>query len=218
MELQAVRLLRDPAQIRYSPTHARLHEGLLSDPNQPPEPARIQPEENPSEEQSRILAKTLLTPDSEPLNLFRTLVKYPEMMKRVNALGGMFMAHGSLSPREREIVILRVAWNSDCDYEFAQHAPIGRRMGLTDIEIASLGQSGPAGGWDDTDRAVIQFTDEVMAAGEASESTWEALTRNHDEIQLIELTLLVGYYQMLAGFLKTLRVPLEEGSERLPKP
>lgn len=189
----------------------------MSTSNPPIEQARIQPEENPDEEQSRILGKTLLTPDSEPLNLFRVLVKYPEMMKRVNALGGMFMAHGSVSPREREIVILRVAWNSDCDYEFAQHAPIGRRVGLSEEEIESLGQQDGDADWDGSDLAVIRFTDELMSGGEASEETWAALSKNHDENQLIELVLLVGYYQMLAGFLKTLRVPLEEGSEGLPK-
>lgn len=182
----------------------------------PGNPPRIEPELNPDEEQSRILAKTLLTPDSDPLNLFRVLVKYPEMMKRVNALGGMFMAHGSLPPREREIVILRVAWNSGCDYEFAQHAPIGRRVGLSDEEIGALGRPPGEASWTESDAAVIRFTDEIMNNLEASDETWSCLARSHDEDQLIELSLLVGYYQMLSSFLKTTRVPLEEGSERLP--
>lgn len=174
---------------------------------------RIHPETDLDEEQSRILDKTLLTPDSEPLNLFRVLVRYPEMMKRVNALGGMFMAHGSLPDREREMVILRVAWNSSCDYEFAQHAPIGRRVGLDDAEIEALGRPADEGDWNEPDLALIRFTDELMADLEASEETWTAVSRTHDENQLIELSLLVGYYQMLAAFLRTLRVPLEDGAQ-----
>lgn len=179
---------------------------------------RIEPERSPNEEQARILQKTLLTPDSEPLNLFRVLVKYPEMMKRVNALGGMFMAHGSLPPREREIVILRVAWNTECDYEFAQHAPIGRRVGLSDEEIRALGKPLGERDWSADDSALIRFTDELMEHSQVSEETWRNVSHAHDDDQMIELSLLVGYYQMLAGFLKTARVPLEEGAEALPYP
>lgn len=211
--------LRDLIEIRYSPTHVSHRLGTtLTERDRPMAQSRIEPEFEPDAEQSRILSKTLLTPESEPLNLFRALVRYPEMMKRVNALGGMFMAHGSLPPREREIVILRVAWNSRCDYEYAQHAPIGRRVGLSDEEIEALGEPVEKSNWSDSDEAVILFTDELMADLEASDETWSTLAESHDMNQLIELSLLVGYYQMLAGFLKTARVPLEEGSERLPTP
>jgi len=137
-------------------------------------------------------------------------------MKRVNALGGMFMAHGSLPPRERELVILRVAWNTDCDYEYAQHAPIGKRVGLSDEEIRALSKPVGESKWNATDLALIRFTDELTEHSEVTEETWRALAGGHDEDQMIELSLLVGYYQMLAGFLKTTRVPLEDGAEALP--
>lgn len=178
---------------------------------------RIAPEDSPNEEQALLLSKTLLTPDSEPLNLFRVLVRYPELMKRVNALGGMFMAHGSLPPREREIVILRVSWNSGCDYEFAQHAPIGRRVGLTDRDIEQLGDPIESGDWDEDDAALIRLTDEIMADLSVSEETWQLLARSHDPNQMMELVLLAGYYRMLAGFLEAVRIPLEEGSLRFPQ-
>lgn len=177
---------------------------------------RIAPEAAPDEEQSGLLSKTLITPDSEPLNLFRVLVRYPELMKRVNALGGMFMAHSSLPSREREIVILRVSWSSGCEYEFAQHAPIGRRAGLTQEEIDLLGRPVDAGDWDEEDAALIRLTDEIVQDLEVSDETWDLVSRRHDVNQMMELVLLAGYYQMLAAFLQTLRVPLEEGSERFP--
>jgi AhpD family alkylhydroperoxidase len=177
---------------------------------------RISPEETPDDEQTRLLSKTLLAPDSEPINLFRVLVRYPELMRRVNALGGMFMAHGSLPPREREVVILRVAWNSGCEYEFAQHAPIGRRIGLTQREIESLGKPVEEGDWDEGDTALIRLTDEVTHDHEVSDEVWQLASKGHDDNQMMELVLLAGYYQMLATFLKTVRMPLEEGSPRFP--
>ena len=178
---------------------------------------RIHADSTPSDEQSRMLAKTLLTPSSEPLNLYRVLVRYPELMKRVNALGGLFMVHGSLPVRERELVILRVARNSRCDYEFAQHAPIGLRAGLSERQIEDLGQPIYSGHWDESDLGLLRLADEVMDSLEVSNETWDLVSQSHDENQMMELLMLVGYYKMLAAFLKTVGVPLEEGCFGLPQ-
>jgi AhpD family alkylhydroperoxidase len=158
----------------------------------------------------------LIAPSSEPLNLFKVLVRSPELMKRVNALGGLFMAHGSLQERERELVILRVAWNSGCDYEFAQHAPIGRRFGLSHEEIRNLGRKPEAGDWGEVDLGLIRLTDELMYHLEASDATWDLVSRGRDHGQMMELVLLVGYYQMLAAFARTVRVPIEPDREGFP--
>ncbi|MDH3463894.1 MAG: carboxymuconolactone decarboxylase family protein [Acidimicrobiia bacterium] len=177
---------------------------------------RVSPETNPDEEQARILAKTLLTPSSEPLNLFRVLVRYPELMKRVNGLGGLFMAHGSLDTREREMVILRVARRTSCDYEFAQHSPIGIRVGLTEEEIRQLGMPIEDGSWAEDEAKLLEFADQIVADLDVSDQLWDSVASRHEPGQMMELALLVGYYRMLAGFIRTLRIPLEEGAVGLP--
>lgn len=176
---------------------------------------RIQPVVDPTEEQAQLLSKTLLAPGSEPLNLFKVLANYPELMKRVNGLGGMFMAHGSLSKREREMVILRVAWRSHCDYEYAQHYDIAKAAGLSEKEIRDLGLPISDGEWSSADRALLDFADEAIDAATVSDETWDALSTNHSQDQMMELILLVGFYRMLAGFLNAARVPLEEGRPTL---
>jgi AhpD family alkylhydroperoxidase len=151
------------------------------------------------------------------MNLFRVLVRHPELMRRVNALGGLFMAHGSLPVREREMVILRVAWNSGCAYEFAQHAPIALRSGLSEEEIRELGQPVDVGAWEESDRGILQLADEIMARLEVTNATWDLVSRSHSDEQMMELVILTGFYQMLAAFLKTARVPLDEGSLGFPE-
>jgi alkylhydroperoxidase family enzyme len=178
---------------------------------------RLAPEFEVDDQQSRLLSMTVMAPSTEPLNLFRVLVRYPELMKRVNALGGLFMAHGSLAEREREIVILRVAWNTRCEYEFAQHAPIGRQHGLTEGQIRDLGRPLDLSSWTDSDRDLILFVDESMTQLEVADRTWDLVLRSHTEEQMMELVLLIGFYVMLAAFLKTARVPLEEGSVGFPE-
>ena len=53
--------------------------------------------------------------------------------------------------------------------------------------------------------------DQLTAAHDLDDETWAALRERYDDAQLIELCMLVGDYAMIAGVLKSLRVPLENG-------
>ena len=45
------------------------------------------------------------------LNIFKTMARTPKALKRFNVWGGYILGRGtSLSPRERELVILRTGW------------------------------------------------------------------------------------------------------------
>ncbi len=169
---------------------------------------RVEPVTAPTDEQRELLSKTLITPGSPPLNLFATLAHYPRLMKRVNALGGLFMAHGTLPTREREIVILRAAWRVGSEYEWAQHRVIGRREGLTDEEIERV-RVEALDGWSADDRALLLATDELCARDDLEDATWSALTARWSVEQMLELVVMIGFYRMLGGFLRTLRVQVD---------
>jgi 4-carboxymuconolactone decarboxylase len=57
-----------------------------------------------------------------------------------------------LSPRIREVALLRVVLRRDCDYLWSHHLPIARRAGLTDHEIDTIRRGKLA---DDADQAVL---------------------------------------------------------------
>ncbi|MGH3632207.1 MAG: hypothetical protein ACRDRL_32795, partial [Sciscionella sp.] len=52
----------------------------------------------------------------------------------------------------------------------------------------------------------------LVADHDLDADTWAALRAHYDEQQMIELCMLVSNYAMIAGVLKSLRVPLEGGS------
>lgn len=169
---------------------------------------RIQPVESPDEVQAELLSKTLLTKDGRPLNLFATLAHNPLLLKRFNALGGFFLRHGALPGRERELVILRVASRTGSRYEHAQHVVIGRQVGLSDAEIARV--SGPVEEWPEDEQTLLRFVDEMIDSDGGEVSTWEALSTRFPEQQMLELSLLVGFYRMLAAFLVVVDVQIED--------
>ena len=178
--------------------------------------ARIAPVSEPTEEQQELLSKTLLGPDGRALNVFATLAHHPHLLRRVNALGGLFMAHGSLPPRERELLILRTAYRIGSDYEWAQHVVIGRRAGLTDDEIARVARPADDGAWTDGERALLAAADELYEGDDVGTETWAALERDWSTEQLLELVVMVGFYRMLGGYLRAARVQLEPGMETTP--
>lgn len=168
---------------------------------------RVSPVQDPTPEVAELLAKTMSDDAGVPLSIFRTMARHPRMMKRFNVLGGFFLTRGELPPRERELCILRTAWRSGSEYEWAQHVLIGRDAGLTDAEVERVALGGD---WSDADAALLRLADEVTEHADVSDTTWTELTERYTDSQLCELVLLVGFYRMTAGFLNAAGVVKED--------
>jgi len=154
--------------------------------------------------------------DGQALNIFLTLGHHPALLKRFNALGGAFLAHGLLPAREREIVILRIGWNCRSVYEFGQHTLMGRDAGLTEAEIAALATTRAGGPWSADEQALIGLADELCADDCVSEATFAALRRRWNDAEIVELVALAGFYRMVSGLLNTLGVEPEPGLPSWP--
>jgi AhpD family alkylhydroperoxidase len=173
------------------------------------QPPRLSEPETLDDRQRELLASMRAGPDGTPLNLFGVLAHHPLLLDRVAALGRVFLREGTLPPRERELVILRVAQSLRCRYEFAQHVRLGRDVGVTEADVERIVQPG-VDGWPTRDAAVLRFADELLESDDVGEASWNATAALLDAEQLLELVFLVGYYRMLAGFLRSTSVALED--------
>ncbi len=165
------------------------------------------------------LAATLesaLTIDGRPLNIVAVLAHHPKLLKRFNLLGGFLLNKGLLPERERELVILRIGWNAQAEYEFGQHTVIGRRCGLSDAEITSLTRPVGDHDWSDDDTALIALADELAADDVVSDATWTQLATRWSEAELIELLVVAGFYRLVSGFLNSAGVQLDDGVPGFP--
>jgi 4-carboxymuconolactone decarboxylase len=171
--------------------------------------SRIQPlkDEEFTEDQ-----KKLLEPFGDRiLNIFRTLVRMPKAFEAFNRWGGYILSRrNSLSPREREIVILRTGYLCKSGYEWAQHVKIAKREGLSDDEIARIKQ-GAGAGWSEADAALLRAADELHADQFVSEATWAALSAHFSEAQRMDLVFTVGQYTQVSMMLNSFGVQLEAG-------
>jgi 4-carboxymuconolactone decarboxylase len=175
-----------------------------------PSAPRIPPAEPPySPSIEAILDASKALGGDRPINIFTTMAHHGRALKHVFALGGTFLVAGNLPDRERELIILRVARNTGCEYEYAQHVSIGERAGLTRAEIESIVRDD--GDWAPADQVEHDLVDELCADDCVTDATWARLAEGHDERELVELVLVAGYYRMLAGFLNSAGVQLDPG-------
>jgi alkylhydroperoxidase family enzyme len=173
------------------------------------------PAEEWSEEIRSLLSATGRG-DGQPLNIFTTLARHPELFQTWLPFGGYLLLSGSLSLRDRELAILRTAYNCRSPYEWGQHVRISLDAGIDRDTIDRVVRGPEADGWDEREVALLTAADELHTEAAISDSTWAALARHYDERQLIELPVLVGQYHLVAFALNSLGVQPEPGLEPLP--
>jgi alkylhydroperoxidase family enzyme len=157
------------------------------------------------------LAKGLAGPDGSPLNIFATLANHPKLLKRWMVFANHVLSKSSLSPRHRELLILRTGWLCGSEYEWGQHVLIARGCGIGDDEIARV-QAGPdAAGWDPFEATLLRAADELHADAVVSDATWAALAARYDTEQLLDTVFTVGQYHTVAFALNSCGVQLDAG-------
>ena len=144
------------------------------------------------------------------LNIMRTLVRHPKLLKRWLVFANHVLFKSSLPARDREILILRIGWLCQAPYEFSQHVLIGKRAGLTDADIDRIKAGAEAGGLAPIEALLIRATDELHAGARLSDATWQALSEHYSTEQMIDIVFAVGNYNLVSMALNTFGVQLDD--------
>jgi alkylhydroperoxidase family enzyme len=169
--------------------------------------------EQRSPEQQRMLANR---PD---FNIYKTLAHNVQLYDRWTPLGRFLLNGTSLPPREREIVILRMGWLCQSEYEWSQHARIGQAkdVGLSAPEIQRIALGAAAPGWSKFDRTLLTMVDELRYDTKISDATWAALRARYSLEQTLEALFTAAQYQLVSMALNSLGVQLDPMlQDRLP--
>jgi alkylhydroperoxidase family enzyme len=150
-----------------------------------------------------------------PPNAVTTMLHHPNLAGSFLAYNSVLLNSSALGDRERELVILRVAWRSGSTYEWLQHARIADRYTITHAEIdaVTVGASAPC--WSGREADLLAATDQLMDGYVVDDETWSRLARHLDERQLVELVFVVGTYLCLAMAFNSFGVELDPELESL---
>jgi alkylhydroperoxidase family enzyme len=147
------------------------------------------------------------------LNIFRALSHSPEALRRFMKLGSYFLGEGKLDPRLRELAILRAGWLCRAPYEFSQHIAFGRRTGLSDEQIRAIAEPSSRH-FSPEELAILSFATEMTVDARVSDETFAAVRSLCSEEEIVELTMVTGFYNLVSRVLNTLDVDIDEPAVR----
>lgn len=173
------------------------------------------PESELTEEQRNIVAP-MKQRYGIVFNVLKTLMRNMNLLNSWNGFAAHIMANSTLDARLREMLIMRVGWLTQSDYEWGQHVLMSAPAGLTHADHLRLKEGPDAAGWNELEKALLQATDELIADAFIQDKTWNVLTRHLSTQQIMDAVFTVGQYNMLAMALNSLGVQREEGVPGFP--
>lgn len=141
-----------------------------------------------------------------PPNIFTTLARHRGLFRKWLRFAGALMPGGALPRDDSELLILRVAHNTGCAYEWSHHERIALMTGLTSEDVERARADADADGWTPRRHLLLRAADELHGERTISESLWAELRVELTDVELIELPMLVGHYEMVAMTLNALAV------------
>jgi len=171
-----------------------------------------------SPEESLSLAKSLDMPEPiAGLNIFRVLLHRPKTAKAISELLLSLLFESEIGHRRRELIIMRIGWATGSEYEWTQHWPLAQSMfECSAEELLALRDWTKADCFDETDRAVLAATDELLETGDLADSTWQACFSALGRDAAIDMVAAIGTWLLISKVARGLRVPLEEGVQGWP--
>lgn len=144
------------------------------------------------------------------LNILGLFAHHPELARAYNTLNGHLLYSSTLSPRQRELAILRVGALRDAEYEWLQHKVAAMDLGMSPEEVDRVAAGPDADGWSAPDAALVRAVDELVAEACISEETYAVLAGELDPRQLLDLVFTVGSYDLLAMVMRTFGVEVDD--------
>jgi alkylhydroperoxidase family enzyme len=176
---------------------------------------RIAPLESPFEEDVAVQLRSMMPAGVPPIALFRTFARHMPMARAMGEWGHYELSRGlSVSLRDREIVIDRTCARCGCQYEWGVHLVFfAEKAALGPEQLTSLthGDATDPCWVSERDRLLIELVDQLHDHSVIDDALWARLCRQFSSEQLLDLTMLCGWYHAISFTALSAGVPLEEG-------
>lgn len=174
-------------------------------------PVRIAPLK-PNEwtpEAREFLEATIGAEKAATFNMPRTFARHPQLIRALFDFNRNVQQSAEISPRLREIIIMRVAWLNRIDYVWGQHNQMMRalKMGEEYIQAVKAGADDPV--WSAEERSVLKVVDELVRTRELTDVAWKGLAERYSSKQILDILAVLGQYSMLAIVFNAVGLQLE---------
>jgi alkylhydroperoxidase family enzyme len=177
---------------------------------------RIAPLSPPYSPEASQRLEAMMPPGIPPILLFRTFARNLPMASAMGRWGAYELSKDlKLSMRDREIVIDRTCARCRCEYEWGVHiAFFAEKVHLTAAQQTSLtfGDSTDSCWTTDRDRVLIEAVDAMHDTGNVDDELYARLTISLSDEEILDLTMLCGWYHAISFTANVAQVALESGA------
>jgi alkylhydroperoxidase family enzyme len=142
-------------------------------------------------------------------NVFATFVRNPPADELRNAVSGHIRGDSTLTPRHRELLLMRIGVLCRSEYEWAAHMRAGKGVGMTDADVERIARGPDAPGGDALETALLRATDELYRDDRVSDATWEALAARLNTQQLMDVVVAITGYRTASMAINSAGVQLD---------
>jgi alkylhydroperoxidase family enzyme len=144
------------------------------------------------------------------INVYKLLLHSPALAETWFAHNNAVRWKTELDGRLREMVIVRIAHLTRVQYMMRQHVPaLAVPEGLTLQECEALGAWRESRLFGERDRAVLAYADAMTRDIQVPEDVFARVKTFFGERQIVDLTVLIGTYNMTARVFQALEIDLE---------
>jgi len=166
--------------------------------------------ENEHPELADSIAKIKGARGGRLINIYRLMLHSPALANAWFDLNQAVRYGTQIDGQSRELAVIRVAILNDVEYVQRAHGPAyALKEGLTPEQVTAVGNWRDSNLFSEQQRALLAYTDAMTREIDVADAVFAELRKHFSERQVVELTMLIGAYNMLTRFLKALKVDPE---------
>jgi alkylhydroperoxidase family enzyme len=156
------------------------------------------------------------TETGTPGNWWTVWALVPDAFDHAVAGFQFYRGKRKLDPKLRELGQTRAGWARGSQFVYSQHCKGSRGVGLSEEKIAAIPHWQVADCYEPVERAVLAYTDAmVIQGGRVADGIFAALKKSLSDEEILELTYIVGMYDMHAMISKALRLEYDDVDDRI---
>ena len=164
-------------------------------------------DESASPELAALSAKIRGARGGKLHEFYRALMHEPGLASAWFDFNNAVRFQTGLGDRERELVIMRVAALTGCEYVWKVHeTQYAAPAGVTSGETAALRGSLAPGAFGGRERALLDYVDAMTHDVAVPDSTFERLRAHFSERETVDATVLIAAYNMHTRVLRALGI------------
>ena len=154
--------------------------------------------------------------DGQGLRVIRTIARHPQVLDTWGGNTTYVNRLSPLTPHDRELLILRIGWNCQAEYEWAKHVGSVGRARDHGLEPRRVAEGPDAPGWEPHEVALLVAADEMYRDAMVSDDTWRALASHYNSHEMMSIVMTVATYRFVSMTLNAFGVQLRPDDEGFP--